>query len=263
MMVAEDPKKLSRERYSQFAQRYVNSSTHAAGADLDILLEIAQPNPDWIMLDIATGGGHTALKFAPHVSAVVATDLTPNMLQAAQIFIQSRGLKNVHFQITDAENLPFESGYFDLVTCRIAAHHFPNVQRFIQESARVLKPAGMLLVQDHLLPENDADARYIDAFEKLRDPSHNRAFDQSEWQAMFTQAGFTIERIERVTKRHDFIPWAERQDCTPAVIEQLAEMLAQAPAGTAPWMKVRDLGTIHASFSNHHILISGRKPGIG
>ena len=182
------------------------------------------------------------------------------MLQAARTFIQSRGIQNVHFQIADAENLPFEPGYFNLVTCRIAAHHFPNVQHFVQESARVLKPSGMLLVQDLLLPENDADARYIDAFEKLRDPSHNRAFNQSEWQTMFTQAGLTVERLERVTKRHDFIPWAERQGCTPTVIKQLTKMLAQAPKGAAPWMEVQDLGTVHASFTNHHILIAGRKP---
>lgn len=258
-MPDEDSKTLSRERYSQFAQGYVNSETHAAGADLEKLLEIAQPQSKWIVLDIATGGGHTALKFAPYVSQVVAIDLTPRMLLAAQDFIHSRGVQNVHFQIADAENLPFDSGHFDLVTCRIAAHHFPDVQRFVQESARVLKPAGMLLVQDHLLPENDADARYIDAFEKLRDPSHNRAFNQSEWQTMYANAGLAVEQIEWVNKRHEFIPWAQRQGRTPNVIEQLTEMLVQAPAGTAPWMQVKDLGTAQASFTNHHILIAGRK----
>ncbi len=259
-MSAEDSKALSQKRYSQFAQRYVNSSTHATGTDLEMLLEIAQPNPEWVMLDIATGGGHTALKFAQHVSKVIATDLTPNMLRAAQAFIRSRGVQNVHFQVADAENLPFESGYFDLVTCRIAAHHFPDVQRFVLEGARVLKHTGMLLVQDHLLPENEADARYIDAFEKLRDPSHNRAFSQSEWQVMYAQAGLALEQIEWVTKHHDFISWVERQSCTSDVIRQLREMLAQAPAGAAPWMQVQDLGTDHTSFTNHHILIAGRKP---
>jgi len=259
-MPAEDSKALSRERYSRYAQRYVNSSTHAAGADLEKLLEIAQPQPNWFVLDIATGGGHTALKFAPYVSEVFATDLTPDMLHAAQAFIHSRGLQNVRFQVADAENLPFESGYFDLATCRIAAHHFPDAQRFVQESARVLKPNGVLLIQDHLLPENDADARYIDAFEKLRDPSHNRAFNQSEWQAMFTQADLAVEQIAQVTKRHEFIPWAERQSCTPETIARLREMLVQAPAGAAPWMQVQESGTSDTSFTNHHILIAGRKP---
>jgi ubiquinone/menaquinone biosynthesis C-methylase UbiE len=259
-MSARDSKVLSKERYSKFAQRYVSSSTHASGADLEKLLEIAQPQPDWLVLDIATGGGHTALKFAPYVSEVIATDLTANMLHAAQSSIHSHGMQNVRYLVADAENLPFDSGHFDLVTCRIAAHHFPDAQRFVHESARVLKSEGMLLIQDHLLPENDADARYIDAFEKLRDPSHNRAFNQSEWQAMFTQAGLAVEQIEKVAKRHEFIPWAERQSCTPETIARLKEMLVQAPAGAAPWMQVQESGTSDTSFTNHHILIAGRKP---
>jgi ubiquinone/menaquinone biosynthesis C-methylase UbiE len=258
-MPAEDSKALSRKRFKQYAQEYVDSMTHAAGADLDRLFEIAKPLHKWIVLDIATGGGHTALKLAPSVAKVVATDLTLKMLQAAQAFIRSRGVRNVHFQIADAENLPFKSQYFDLVTCRIAAHHFPDVQRFIKESARVLKADAVLLVQDHLLPDDDANARYVDSFEKLRDPSHNRAYNLSEWQTMFKRAGLIVEQIEWVTKHHDFLTWAKRQGCTPEVIAQLREMLVHAPAGALPWMQVQNSETTQASFTNQHILIAGRK----
>ncbi len=113
---------LSKERYSQFADGYVTSLTHAKGADLDMLIEIARPQADWHVLDIATGGGHTALKFAPYVQQVTATDLTPNMLDKASEFIRSQGIENVDFRVADAEDLPFENEQFDLVTCRIAPH---------------------------------------------------------------------------------------------------------------------------------------------
>lgn len=259
MTSEEDSKTLSSQRYSRFAQRYVNSATHAAGAELDLLLEIAQPDPGWVMLDIATGGGHTALKFAPQVAKVIATDLTLLMLKAARTLINTHEIENVRFLLADAENLPFEPGCFDLVTCRIAAHHFPDARRFVQESARVLKLGGTLLVQDHLLPENDADARYIDAFEKLRDPSHNRAFNQEEWQTMFAQAGLQVTQVEWIPKRHDFKSWAERQDCSPEVIRQLVTMLDDAPPGVKSWMRPQDTGTDKASFENAHILIAGRK----
>ena len=171
-----DSKKLSKERYSQFAEGYVTSLTHAKGADLDMLLDIAKPQADWHVLDIATGGGHTALKFAPHVEKVIASDLTPKMLEKAEQFITSQGIQNVEFQVADAENLPFEDNQFDLVTCRIAPHHFPNVAKFVQESARVLKAGGLLLIQDHVLSENTDVANVADSFEKLRDPSHNKAY---------------------------------------------------------------------------------------
>ena len=76
-MRASDPQSLSRERYSRFAAAYVTSVTHAGGPDLAHLLQMAQPEAHWQVLDIATGGGHTALTFAPHVASVVASDLTP------------------------------------------------------------------------------------------------------------------------------------------------------------------------------------------
>jgi ubiquinone/menaquinone biosynthesis C-methylase UbiE len=57
----------AQQRFGQFAQGYVESKSHAKGEDLDRMLELAQPQPDWLALDVATGGGHTALKFAPSV----------------------------------------------------------------------------------------------------------------------------------------------------------------------------------------------------
>src|SRR6476469_6894089 len=114
----------AQERFGKFAQGYVESKGHASGDDLARLIELVQPQPDWLMLDVATGGGHTALKFAPLVKKVVALDLTPQMLEAAEKFITSKGVTNVEFKQGDAENLPFEANTFDLVTCRIAPHNF-------------------------------------------------------------------------------------------------------------------------------------------
>ncbi|MBN1934676.1 MAG: HAD-IA family hydrolase, partial [Anaerolineae bacterium] len=120
---AQNSKTLSRGRFGQFAQRYVTSRSHAQGNDLNRLLDIAQPQPHWHVLDVATGGGHTALKFAPYVASVVASDLTPAMLDAAKAFITAQGAGNVQFKLADAEALPFDAATFDLVTCRIAPHH--------------------------------------------------------------------------------------------------------------------------------------------
>ena len=254
-----DSKNLSRERYTKYADGYVTSQTHAKGSELDRLIEVAQPQADWVALDVATGGGHTALKFAPHVRRVVATDLTPNMLNKAKAHLKEKGADNVEFKVVDAEDLTFEDNSFDLVTCRIAPHHFPDVFKFVQESTRVLKPGGILLVQDQVLPDDERDAHYVDSFEKLRDPSHNRAFAEYEWRGMFLDAGLTIEHTEQLTKRHDLIDWAERQGCTPETIEQLMVLLKQAPEAAAAWMDATCIGTPEATFVNHHIIILGRK----
>lgn len=254
-----DSKKLSQERYNRFAQGYVTSQSHAKGADLDLLVDIAEPQPTWRVLDIATGGGHTALKFAPYVAHVTASDLTPNMLEAARAFISKQAVTNIDFQEADAENLPFEDASYELVTCRIAPHHFPDCARFVRESARVLKPGGLLLVQDHVLPEDEEAARYVDSFEKLRDPSHNRAFNKGEWVAMFRSAGLNVEHSEHIVKQHEFQNWTERQDCTPDVIAQLEQMLFAAPPLAAEWLQVQNAGTAQATFANHHLILAGRK----
>jgi hypothetical protein len=118
----------------------------------------------------------------------------------------------------------------------------------------------MLLVQDHVLPEDQPAARYVDAFERLRDPSHNRAFAESEWVGMFRDAGLTAIHTEQVVKQHNFVKWAERQDCTPEVTAQLIAQLLDAPPLVAAWMQPRDVGTSQATFVNHHILIAGCRP---
>ncbi len=254
-----DSKNLSRERYTRYADGYITSQTHAKGSDLDRLIEVTQPQADWVVLDVATGGGHTALKFAPYVQRVVATDLTPNMLRKAEAHLKEKGADHVEFKVVDAEDLTFADEVFDLVTCRIAAHHFPEVFKFVQEAARVLKPGGLLLVQDHVLPDDERDACYVDAFEKLRDPSHNRAFAEYEWRGMFLDAGLSVEHTEQLVKRHDFIEWAERQGCTPETIERLVVLLKQAPEAAAEWMDATCIGTSEATFVNHHIIILGCK----
>lgn len=259
MSKAPNSKTLSRQRYTEFADGYVTSETHARGSDLDRLLAIADPQAHWQMLDVATGGGHTALKFAPHVQHVIASDLTARMLEKAEQFIVTeQGAGNVSFRQADAESLPFAEARFDLVTCRIAPHHFPDAQAFVRECARVLKSGGLLLLQDQLLPDDQEAARFVNDFERRRDPSHHRAFNTAEWQAMFAAAGLAVEHSEVYIKRHDFLDWTKRQGNDDATIAELIRMLDAAAPIAREWMDPCQWGTPAASFVNRHILMRGR-----
>jgi ubiquinone/menaquinone biosynthesis C-methylase UbiE len=149
---------------------------------------------------------------------------------------------------------------FDAVTCRIAPHHFTNCTRFLEETARVLKPGGSFILQDHVLPDDEDSGRYIDNFERLRDPSHIRAFSHEEWIKLSQNSGLQVEITEEVTKRHILRTWAERQGCKPATITQLASMIQNPPPPVRDWLQVENLGTPEASFVNHHIILLGRKP---
>lgn len=250
----------SQARFSKFADRYVASSTHAHGQELERLLQIGEPQEDWLALDIATGGGHTAQTFAPFVRRVVASDLTYNMLIAARRHVRKSHLDNIEFCGAQAEWLSFMNETFDLVTCRIAAHHFLNVEVFVSECYRVLKPEGVFLLQDQALPENNTAARAIDVFERMRDPSHNRAYSKSEWLSLIETAGFLIEHYELIVKQHQFQSWAEIQDCTPETMRELELMVAQMVPEARAWMQPTGFPGPRAAFVNQHILILGRKP---
>ena len=250
---------LSQQRFGEHAQNYVTSPTHAKGADLERLVELAQPQPDWRVLDVATGGGHTVLKFAPHVARVVASDITPQMLQAAEAYITGRGKTNVEFRHAAAENLSFDDNTFDLVTCRIAPHHFDAAAQFVMEAARVVKPGRLVLVQDQLLPDDDMIGLYVEVFEKLRDPSHNQAFNEAEWRGMFADAGLAVESVDTFTKSHSFDEWTTTQSVTPRTKACLVALLRLAPPAARDWLEPRDLDTPEATFVNHHIILAGRK----
>ncbi|MBI1281221.1 MAG: methyltransferase domain-containing protein [Anaerolineaceae bacterium] len=255
-----DVKAQAQERFGQFAQGYVESKGHASGDDLERLVELAQPHPDWLVLDIATGGGHTALKFAPLVGQVIALDLTPKMLEAARTFILGKGRTNVAFTVGDAEQLPFASNTFDLVTSRIAPHHFPNCWQFVQEAARVLKPGGVFVLEDNTVPDDERAARYVDAFERLRDPSHHRMYAGYEWQGMFLDAGLQDEASELAHKPDsNMVQWAKVQGQTDDVIDRLQVMLVQAPEAAREWLNPHAAGTVDATFDHHYVIMVGRK----
>jgi SAM-dependent methyltransferase len=258
--MSDDIKAQAQARFGEYAQGYVTSATHAKGAELERLVQMAQPQPTWRMLDIATGGGHTALKFAPLVQEVVAYDYATPMLDAARQFIEGQGVTNVAYVQGDAENLPFEDAEFDFVTNRIAAHHFPDVFKFAQGCYRILKPGGTLLIQDQVVPDNERDAFYVNSFEKLRDPSHVRALPGYEWNGTLLDAGFAVEETEVIIKRHELLHWAKMQGSTPEVIERLQVLLLQAPPRVVAWMLPEYAGTDFATFCNRHILIVAKKP---
>jgi ubiquinone/menaquinone biosynthesis C-methylase UbiE len=253
-----DLRDLVRRQFGLNAERYVSSHDHSKGESLDRMVELVDPKPEWRALDIATGGGHTALAFAPRVREVVATDITQEMLDAAAHFIRGKGVTNVSFAEADAGDLPYGASEFDLVTCRVAPHHFPDCARFVREMARVLKPGGIAAMVDNVVPEDQATGDYINAFEKFRDPSHVRALTASEWLRLFADAGFTLVAAKNFRKARDLEAWAGLQTVSDSVKAELRRRLEHAPPSpaTALGPETRD-GKLY--FYLTEILIVGRR----
>ncbi|MBE2221100.1 MAG: methyltransferase domain-containing protein [Anaerolineae bacterium] len=262
-------KKQIQEIFGASADAYVTSEVHAKGASLTRLVELLQPQSDWRMLDVATGGGHTAFILAPHVAEVVATDITREMLVNTAKGATERGLLNVSTDVADAENLPFPAASFDVVTCRIAAHHFGDNGRFLSEAARVLKPGGRMALVDNVVPGSRLRGKkanvkreagqYVNAFEKLRDPSHGRALSVDEWLDLFVAAGFSDIHQETHRKKMDFDSWTDRLHVTPDNRIRLKAMVLQAPTAVADFLTPQTTGDRIAFYLTEAIIIGRLK----
>jgi len=264
-------KSLVQQQFGAHAASYSTSTVHAKGASLGRLVELVRPQPNWQALDIATGAGHTAAAFAPHVAHVIASDLTPEMLQEAGKLAAAKGYANMETARADAEALPFGDARFDLVTCRIAAHHFPDVPTFVAEVWRVSKAGGTFALVDNISPDlestpgfasaelRDASLTY-NAFEKIRDPSHGRCLGMAEWSEMLGDTGFEVTHKERLPKDMEFEPWASRMGCDTTTTERLRSMLTEGTPALKAFLKPRVEGG-KLWFTLDEAIVVARTPG--
>jgi ubiquinone/menaquinone biosynthesis C-methylase UbiE len=230
---------LVRKQFGAHAAAYVTSKSHAQGESLARLVELTNPQPDWLVLDVSTGVGHTALAFAPHVARVIATDLTPEMLEAAGKLAQERQVTNVEFRLADAQRLPFDSNYFNLVTNRIALHHYSDMRAAIREMARVCQPGGLVALVDNTVPPEESTAAFINRFETLRDPSHHWAYSLPQLESAFVAAQLTVTHSITLTKQMEFEPWVRRMGASEATQAELRKMLLEAPEGARAYWAPR------------------------
>ena len=217
-----------REQFSQHADYYAQSSAHAKGDTLDVILDFAEPKGTERTLDIATGTGFTAFALAPKVTHVVATDLTPEMVAKAAELAEEQAIDNVTFSLAAAESLPFATASLDLVTCRLAPHHFQDVPKFLSEVHRVLRTDGLFCLVDSVSPESEKLIAWQNRVETLRDDSHVYGYPPSQWDAMITAAGFSLEKTAHVRNAQmSFLWWVRPQKNPPEVVQQIRDAFAQ------------------------------------
>jgi SAM-dependent methyltransferase len=186
------------------AQAYRESPTHASGDDLDLVVEWCEPGPGVNVLDVATGGGHVARRLREAGASVVTVDTAPGMEPDA---------------IAPADHLPFADSSFDVVACRIAAHHFPDVLAAVREMARVAR--DRVVICDNTFTSESAEEA-----DRLRDPSHVRNYGAPEWHSFFELAGLRVADEAVMVRETDFEDWLDRTE-TPVEdrprIEELLE----------------------------------------
>jgi len=211
--------------WDERAQAYVESDAHRDGEDLDWIVAHAAGAAK--ALDVATGGGHVARRLREAGIEVVSADPAPGMHPDV---------------ICRAEDLPFADGSFDVVACRIAAHHFGDVAAAVREMARVTR--HLVVVEDTLYADEQ-----VEEAERLRDPTHVRSYTEDEWRGFMEAANLVVDRAERFPKRHPIEPWLARVGCAGETAARVRELLAERMAPDGPvWLDTK-------------LLIRGRREG--
>ena len=246
-------------QFSRAADMYAVSE-HRAGSDLDTLIEFAEPVGDDVVLDVATGAGHVALALAPLVSSVVATDLATGMVDKARERGAEAGVGNLECRVADAERLPFDDEAFDLVTCRIAPHHFVDIDAAVREAARVLCPGGRYVVVDSMSPDDPDLAAFLDMVERRRDPTHVRSYRRDEWMHIIDRAGLHLERVASLRKGRSFEFWLERGGVDGEDADELREMFRGASDAAREYFEIQIDGDVIKSFTDDKIVIRATWP---
>ncbi|HEY8951010.1 MAG TPA: methyltransferase domain-containing protein [Candidatus Dormibacteraeota bacterium] len=246
-----------RSRFAPVAANYAKAAFHTSTERLREVLDLAQPQPTDLALDVATGTGNTALALAPFVRRVIGLDLTREMLAHASRLTRERSLSNAEWVLGDASRLPFADDSFELYTVRAAPHHFTDFDGFLSEALRVLKPGGAAALVDCAPPT--AAREVLHDVEVRRDPSHVRSLTVSEWTERLEQAGFVVEVATSRELDWDFEDWMGNMAVAPELVADLAGVIESSDGEARKELRPerREGKLWHAYW---HCLIRARKP---
>ena len=242
--------------FGQRVSRYTTSAAHTDPQVLARVVELASPQRDWLVLDVATGTGHTAFALANHVRAVIGIDLTVEMLEESKRLGATRGIANVALGLADVHDLPFPSETFHLITCRRAAHHFSRIGQALREMHRVLRAGGRLVIDDRSVPEDDFVDVCMNRLDRYHDESHVREYRPSEWQQLLEDHGFAVAAIEGYVRHRPLS--ALTTDVSPENVRRIHAVLDGLTPEQRAALNLRDVdGQPH--LNHWYLMISGTK----
>ncbi|MDR3602609.1 MAG: class I SAM-dependent methyltransferase [Desulfosporosinus sp.] len=214
-----------RKNFGQRASEYRLSSTHGNPADLERMINLLKPAADDIALDVATGGGHTAIALAKNVKQVVALDITPEMLAEAKIASSQEAISNITFRAEDVHNLSMSDCQFDIVASRFAVHHFFEVNRALREMCRVLKRGGKFYIFDCSVIDGAEPEKEMNRIELLRDSSHQCSYSPRLWDQLFKELPLTIDHTSLHKEQYELPLWFDRMGTTQNSREEIFRIL--------------------------------------
>ena len=219
----------------------------------DTLLAFAALEPGNRVLDLASGIGEPAASAARRIGPggqVVATDLSPAMVEQGRTRVRRLGLANIEFRVMDAARPDLPDGSFDAVLCRWGLMFLPDPAATLKRVHALLKPGGRLAVAVWAPPEKvpaiSLGTKILTEQLDLPAPGEDdrSPFELSDIEAFertLTEAGFTGLRRAAVSVVYEF-PSTETFVAYHKAFSQIEQRIAHIPAERreAAWRKVVD-----------------------
>lgn len=158
------------------------------------VVNFIRPSKDDIVLDVGTGEGSGAFALAGSVKKVYGIEIRPERVAAAKNRATKEGIDNVEFLVGMAQQLEFPDEFFDLVTCRVAVHHFAEPMKVFSEINRVLKLGGKFEMSDPVFSEF-AQAVWVPV-NRLREKDFYCFHTYLDMVRMLNRSGFEILSIQ-------------------------------------------------------------------
>ena len=151
------------------------------------------------LLDIGAGNGISALSFALNgfeVTAVEPDESKTVGYGAIEWLKQLYKLDNIHAVKAFGEHLPFPDQQFDIVYMRQAMHHASDLEKFVKEASRVLKPGGLFLtIRDHVVYNAKDKELFLAAHPLQKFYGGENAFSAEEYSDAMRKAGLSVKRV--------------------------------------------------------------------
>lgn len=152
------------------------------------------------LLDIGSGNGISSVAFALNGYQVDAVEPDPSDTIGAGAIRKLAKAYDLGARLVVhedfAEDIGFDSGTFDVVYARQSMHHANDLQKFISESARVLKPGGILLtVRDHVIFDEEDKAHFLATHPLHKYYGGENAFTREEYESAMCNAGLEVQEV--------------------------------------------------------------------
>ncbi len=242
----EGNKRQVQKNFGRQALAYNANCLLADEENLSTIIRMARIKGEDKVLDVATGTGFLAGALSEVAGEVMATDLTLEMLYQTRPKTQN----NTSFCLADVERLPFHNDSFDMVTCRVALHHFTRPDEAFSEIRRVCRPNGRVVIMDIISSEDDNRREYHNKMERLRDSSHVKQYSYSEIKQMFSDCGLKVVEAEMWEYTWEMEEWLAIANPAEVNASEIRKMMSESVDGDKSGLsvEVRD-GVVHFKYT--------------